>query len=236
MSRAFAVTGGLLFAGSLLYFALRYGWHFDRVEPWSWAAGWRPLLVDVALFAVFAAHHSLFARLRLRTWIERRVPTGTERSVYVWIASLLFLILAAAWQSVPGLLWQASGPAAALMRTAQLAGAVLAVASARRLDALTLAGVRQAFSRRPSTADSPETVALDTGPYSLVRHPIYLGWFLMVWCSPLMNGTRFVFAAASCLYILVAIPFEERDLRRSFGAAYARYAARVKWKLVPGVY
>jgi protein-S-isoprenylcysteine O-methyltransferase Ste14 len=48
--------------------------------------------------------------------------------------------------------------------------------------------------------------------------------------------TRFVFAVVSCAYILVAIPFEERSLRRSSNGAYDRYMKRVPRKLVPGVY
>jgi protein-S-isoprenylcysteine O-methyltransferase Ste14 len=69
-----------------------------------------------------------------------------------------------------------------------------------------------------------------------VRHPIYLAWFLLVWCAPFMNGTRAVFAAVSCLYLMLAIPFEERDLRRVFGKAYAEYAARVRWRVIPWLY
>jgi protein-S-isoprenylcysteine O-methyltransferase Ste14 len=69
-----------------------------------------------------------------------------------------------------------------------------------------------------------------------VRHPIYLGWFLMVWGAPEMTGTRLVFAAASCVYLLLAIIFEERDLHRTFGTAYQRYARRVRWKVLPGVH
>jgi protein-S-isoprenylcysteine O-methyltransferase Ste14 len=239
MSRAFAVAGGLVFVGSLLFFVLSYAWRFDNVELWSWARAWRPALVDLALFSVFAGHHSIFARTRLRTWIEQRVPAGMERSIYVWIASVLFLGISAAWRPVPGVLWHVSGPGAALMRLAQLAGGVLAVVAARRLDPLTLAGVRQAFAGTPASAAeqrTPDAASLEAGPYAVIRHPIYLGWFLMVWCSPLMNGTRLLFVAASCLYILVAIPFEERDLRRSFGPAYAEYSSRVRWKLVPGIY
>jgi protein-S-isoprenylcysteine O-methyltransferase Ste14 len=48
--------------------------------------------------------------------------------------------------------------------------------------------------------------------------------------------TRFVFAVVSCAYIVIAIPFEERSLRRSSGGAYDRYMQRVPRKLVPGLY
>jgi protein-S-isoprenylcysteine O-methyltransferase Ste14 len=51
-----------------------------------------------------------------------------------------------------------------------------------------------------------------------------------------MNGTRFVFAATSTLYLVAAIPFEERDLRRTFGDAYRLYSDKVRFKIIPGVY
>ena len=75
-----------------------------------------------------------------------------------------------------------------------------------------------------------------TGPYGLVRHPIYLGWFLIVFAVGTMTMTRFVFATVSCAYLLVAIPLEERSLRRSSNGAYDRYMQQVRRKLIPGLY
>ena len=75
-----------------------------------------------------------------------------------------------------------------------------------------------------------------TGPYGWVRHPIYLGWVMIVFAMPTMTMTRMVFAAVSTAYIVIAIPFEERSLRRASGGTYDRYLKRVRWKLVPGVY
>lgn len=235
MSQAFVVAGGLLFAGSLVFFAVSYVSGFDGGGPWSWVTGGKPLVIDVALFTIFAMHHSIFARRPFQRWIERIVRPELERSTYVWIASVLFLVVCAVWQPVPGTLWSLAGPGAVLMRGAQLCGAALAVVAARRLDALALAGVRQVLDSRPASEPSPEVV-LDRGPYSLIRHPIYLGWFVMAWCAPVMNGTRLVFAAVSCLYLVIAIPFEERDLHRTLGASYTRYAQRVRWRVVPGIY
>jgi protein-S-isoprenylcysteine O-methyltransferase Ste14 len=51
-----------------------------------------------------------------------------------------------------------------------------------------------------------------------------------------MNGTRLTFAAISTLYLVAAIPLEERDLRRLHGSAYARYSARVRFRLIPGIF
>ena len=65
-----------------------------------------------------------------------------------------------------------------------------------------------------------------SGPYRWVRHPLYLGWLLMVFGAAHMTGDRLVFAAITTIYLLVAIPWEERSLRRSFGAAYGTLHAR----------
>ena len=59
---------------------------------------------------------------------------------------------------------------------------------------------------------------------------------LVVWLPPEMNGTRLVFAAVSTFYLALAVPFEERDLVRAFGADYEAYQKKVRWRMVPGVY
>jgi protein-S-isoprenylcysteine O-methyltransferase Ste14 len=51
-----------------------------------------------------------------------------------------------------------------------------------------------------------------------------------------MNGARFLFAAVSTIYLVIATPFEERDLTRAFGAEYESYTRRVRWRILPGVY
>jgi protein-S-isoprenylcysteine O-methyltransferase Ste14 len=69
-----------------------------------------------------------------------------------------------------------------------------------------------------------------------VRHPIYSGWFLLVFSVPVMTMTRFVFALTSSVYLLIAIPLEERSLRLSSSGAYDRYMREVRWKLLPRVF
>ena len=51
-----------------------------------------------------------------------------------------------------------------------------------------------------------------------------------------MTTGRLVFAAISTAYLVVAVPFEERLLRRRFGPSYDAYRHTVRWRIVPGLY
>jgi len=224
-----AVAGGLTFVASLLTFAWYYavGWETDVA-----GSSLQPLFVDVGLFSLFALHHSLFARTGLKHWISSVVPPVLERSTYVWIASVLLIVVTIAWKPVPGLAWHVTGWMGALMSVTQVVAAVTTVLAARRLGTLRLAGVTQVIEQPGDAASGALYVR---GLYAIVRHPIYTAWVVMVWATPHMNGTRLVFAAISTFYLVVAVPFEERDLRRAF-PAYAGYAARVRWRMLPFVY
>ena len=59
-------------------------------------------VINFLLFTLFAAHHSLFARTGIKRWIASRVPPELERSTYVWIASLLLILVWIAWRPLPG--------------------------------------------------------------------------------------------------------------------------------------
>ena len=64
------------------------------------------------------------------------------------------------------------------------------------------------------------------GAYKLVRHPLYLGWFLCFWATPTMSAAHLLFAVLTSLYILAAIRLEERDLVRAH-PEYAEYRRQV---------
>ncbi|HEY6358200.1 MAG TPA: isoprenylcysteine carboxylmethyltransferase family protein, partial [Vicinamibacterales bacterium] len=178
-------------------------------------------------------HHSIFARTGLKTALTRILPPTLERSAYVWIASLLFIGVCAWWQPIGGVAWRLTGVWRGTGFALQLAAGVVTLVAARQLGMLRLAGVQQVLA-----ASAPDAAATldDSGLYGFVRHPIYLAWLVLVWGAPVMTGTRVAFAALSSAYLVVAVPFEERDLRRVFGSAYTDYSHRVRWRIVPGVY
>ena len=225
MKQALRALGPVAFASSLSLL----GWWWIRVAGRELpAGGWRSAAADVLLFSAFALHHSLFARERVKDWVARHVPGRLLRSVYVWIASILWFGVIAAWQPVGGLVFEQTGASARTVHaTVQLAGLWLIAASVGAIDPLELAGIRS--RARPAGISA-------RGPYRLVRHPLYLGWMLAVFGAGTMTFDRLVFAGLTTIYLIVAVPWEERSLERAFGDEYERYKARVRWRMNPYVY
>lgn len=229
-ARVTAWAGGAWFAAALAIGAWWFVVALDRpaAEP---SFGVVPAIVaNVALLTLFAAHHSLMARTRAKAWIARLVPPALERSVYVWVASTLFVLVCLGWQRVPGQLYAAEGWARLALAAVQIAGVLLTLAGARVLDGLELAGIRQVT--RPPRSSAIRVV----WPFTLVRHPIYLGWVLIVFAATPMTYDRLLWAVTTTAYLALAIPWEERSLHAAAGAPYADYCRQVRWRLIPGLY
>ncbi|MGE0705247.1 MAG: isoprenylcysteine carboxylmethyltransferase family protein [Vicinamibacterales bacterium] len=223
---AFAWLGGALFVGSLMFtaYALAVPWAQPRPLSASWLAA---VGANACLLTMFALHHSLFSREAAKKAMGRLVAAHQIRPIYVWVASLLLIAVIWSWWPIGGQLYRVQGLAAWPLRLVQAAGVVLIARSVRAIDALELAGIRQPRQGATLTA---------TGPYGLVRHPLYLGWILIVFGMPHMTGDRLVFAALTTVYLFVAMPWEERSLEQAFGEEYRRYRAQVRWRVLPYLY
>jgi protein-S-isoprenylcysteine O-methyltransferase Ste14 len=78
---------------------------------------------------------------------------------------------------------------------------------------------------------------VQTGPYHLVRNPIYFGGLVAVFGTAIVAGeVRGVLAIALVLIaFLRKIRLEERWLRGRFGPAYTEYQKKIK-ALIPFIY
>ena len=227
MTQLFRWSGALLFLLSLLSFAAVYGWRLRAPAPASDDA-MRDAVANVILFSVFALHHSIMARAGAKQWLTCIVPPDLERSVYVWIASLLFFAVCWMWQPLPGVIWQVRGPGIVLYMV-QAFGVALTIAAARIVGIWELAGVTQPDPAKPIVFSAQ-------GPFAVVRHPIYFGWVLMVFATPTMTSSRLLFAVISTAYLAAAIPLEERSLLASYKDAYGAYQRRMRWRLIPFIW
>jgi len=221
--RLFQWAGGAAFAGALAFCAYTFVFVWSRDADFNGAA----IATDAFLFTIFATHHSVFARDPIKRGVARLVPDRLLRSSYVWIASLLLMSVCGLWQVVGGEVYDVGGWRAMAHATVQVAGLLLIAGAVRKIDALELAGIRA------HTRDEPLQIS---GPYRWVRHPLYLGWLLATFGAAHMTGDRLAFAGISALYLVIAMPIEERALRRSFGETYASYEQRVRWRIVPYLY
>jgi protein-S-isoprenylcysteine O-methyltransferase Ste14 len=221
--RVFVWLGGGLFVASLAYCTWWYLFQLGVDRPWLGAA---PVTWNAALVTIFAVHHSVFARDRVKARLA--AMAGDQlRSVYVWVASLLLFGVCMLWQPVGGTLRDHHGVLKGVDILLQLLGVRLIARSVSTIDPLALAGIRQ--------LPPAETLQV-SGPYRFVRHPLYSGWMVAVFAAPHMTGDRLAFALLTSIYLVIAIPWEERSLRAAFGEAYALYSAEVKWRVIPFIY
>lgn len=229
MSKLLAWLGAALFVVSLLSFVVVYEFILDTPAPPAAGSVVPAGLVNIALFSLFALHHSVMARSGAKAWITRVVPAELERSLYVWIASLLFLAVCWFWRPLPGMTWRGDGALKVVLIGVQISGVALTLVSARMIDVFDLAGVRQADRARPAEFKA-------TGPFGFVRHPIYLGWILIVFATPEMSASKLLFAVVSTAYLFAAIPWEEASLVGEFGEKYRTYQRQVRSRILPGVW
>ncbi|HEU4522363.1 MAG TPA: isoprenylcysteine carboxylmethyltransferase family protein [Thermoanaerobaculia bacterium] len=192
----------------------------------------KALAIDLGLLGLFAVQHSLMARRWFKEQWTRIVPAVLERSTYVLFSSLALIVLFWQWRPLGGVIWSVSDPIGRVLLYALFGfGFGLVLVSTFLINHFDLFGLRQVWlflAGKPYTRLKFGT----PGPYRLVRHPLYVGWFFAFWATPAMTSAHLLFALATTAYILIAIQFEERDLIHEFGGTYEEYRRQVPM-LVP---
>jgi len=190
------------------------------------------IAVNLLLLTLFALQHSVMARPAFKKWWTRVVPESIERSTYVLAATLALALLLWQWRPMPAVLWQAADPTLAkVLIGISLFGWLTVLVATFAISHFELFGLDQVISNlmgKKMSAPHFKTPSL----YKVVRHPIYLGFIIAFWATPVMTAGHLFFAAVTTAYIFVGIFLEERDLIGVFGDEYRRYRKQVSM-LVP---
>jgi protein-S-isoprenylcysteine O-methyltransferase Ste14 len=95
-----------------------------------------------------------------------------------------------------------------------------------------------AFKENPFAARTIEVFkdqkVIDTGPYAIIRHPIYAGTIPMFLCIPLALGSFWAISVfiSLCVIIILRTLNEEEVLNRDL-PGYRAYCEKIRYRLVP---
>lgn len=228
--------GSIMYAAFLVTFLYAIGFAGNLIVPKSIdtesTAGGNALIINLLLLSVFAVQHSVMARQWFKRGWTKIVPPPVERSTYVLFASAALALVMWQWRPMTGTVWNVEGGlGATALNGAFWLGWGLVLLSTFLIDHFELFGLKQVWLHLRGAESRPASF---TTPfiYKRSRHPLYLGFMIAFWSAPHMTTGHLLFALVTTAYMLTAIQFEERDLLKSHGEAYAEYRKRVRM-LIP---
>ena len=204
---------------------------FASAGSLHWPAAWVFLIVSAIIGPAcglwLAKTDPALLAERLRPTFQAEQPAADKKFMLTFVAATLVWLVAmgldrrAHASDVPFLL-QALGLAMYLLSTAFIMWVF-------RTNSFAAPVVKVQAARHHRVVSS--------GPYAFVRHPMYSGIMLFFLGVPLLVGSWWGVAIAPVFAILFAIRagIEERALVEGL-PEYADYAARVRYRLVPGLW
>ncbi len=145
------------------------------------------LLINLGLLGLFAVQHSVMARPWFKRALLRVLPQAAERSTYVLASSLALILLFWQWSPLGGVIWEIENPTGrAVMYGAFGFGFLLVLYTTFLINHFDLFGLRQVWLYLLGR-DYTSLNFVTPGPYRLIRHPLYLGWFFAFWATPTMT-------------------------------------------------
>jgi protein-S-isoprenylcysteine O-methyltransferase Ste14 len=218
------------------------GWSLrvTSVDAGQFVGVYDAVTIDLLLLAAFAVQHSLMARQGFKRVWTKIVPQPIERSTFVLASALVLALIFWQWRPIPEYLehptlsWNFTRETHPwvfkIFQVAYWVGFALVFLSTFVINHFDLFGLRQTWTylrgREYQPLEFKERLF-----YRFVRHPLMLGFLIMLWAVPTMTLGRGLFSLGMTAYILVGILLEERGLAAAHGQAYLDYRRRTSMLL-----
>ena len=221
-----------LIVQTIVWFGFMGAIIFGAAGTMDYAGGWLYLGAMVALSVIFGAHMMRvdpgLLRERLKPPVQKDQPLA-DKLVLIPVLLLMFGGMgfmaadAARWR------WSMMPPSVQWAGCGLLLAAFLFMYWTMRANSFAAPVVKIQKDRGQAV--------ITTGPYAIVRHPMYLGALFYMAGTSLVLGSWWGLVTVPILTLLlgVRIGIEERALRSGL-EGYDDYARRVPWRLIPLVW
>ena len=222
LGACYAVTAAIALACTFLY-AIGFSGVFPVPKGVdTGGGGWAAtvaLTIDIELLGIFAFLHSGVARSAFERMLLRFATPGAAHSTLVLCSSLVTALLFAAWQPLPAIVWQASDSwIAPVLKSLSLSGwlaVIYAALLSRSFESFRTRHLALGIVGRPqpATGEAPRL-------YRVMRYPLYLGFALALWSTPVMTAGHFLLASFATMFAGFGIWLEERNLPARFAVLH----------------
>lgn len=184
------------------------------------------VMANILLMSLFGLQHSIMARPGFKDRWAKIVPPPIERSTFVLATNIVLITMFTQWQPITTVVWSVDGVGATILTTGFWIGWIVVLTSTFIINHFDLFGLRQVYLEFKGR-DYTHLAFATRYFYRFVRHPLYLGFLIAMWMTPVMTVGHLIFAAGMTTYLLIAVRLEERDLVHFLGSDYEDYQGKV---------
>jgi protein-S-isoprenylcysteine O-methyltransferase Ste14 len=193
----------------------------------NWMEGWLFIFLFIGLLFLYYLY---FLITDPQTILNRSKQTSESKNVvFSSVVLILFLLV----MIVPGLERQFSGGSSALPFTIEIFGFIGITVG---FFIVFLANRENTYASKGLRIHEGHQV-IKTGPYAVIRHPMYAGFFVMFLGMPVALGSisSILPAILMIIAVLFRIRWEEDQLLNEL-EGYLEYTKQVRYKLIPKIY
>ncbi len=196
----------------------------------DWLQAWASILA----FSSFVTSYALWIQRNDPEQLKERSQVGMNTKGWDKVILMLYTILLLAMPVLSGLdavrfKW------ARVPMAVQMLGWLGAVFAGYLIFRTGM--VNTYLSRTARIQDDRGQKVIDSGPYALVRHPMYLGVIALMLSIPLLLGSFWSLIPGGLIGVLFVIrtALEDRMLAQEL-PGYQEYSQRVRYRIIPGIW